>query len=160
MIPLAWVEALPDWANTLVLGQDLWKWIALLLLFGLALGAVIMVFRWGRRRPWDGSFRSYLRRMSTPLALLVLAPLLRLLAHQQINVSGAAAAVPDYVVEVACGVAVVWLIWLTASWVAEAILASPRIMPDSLDADLIRLTTRSIDFVAILAFLFRIAHKP
>ncbi len=98
MIPLAWVEALPDWANTLVLGQVLWKWIALVLLFGLALGAVIMVFRWGRRRPWDGSLGSYLRRMSTPLALLVLAPLLRLLARQLINVSGAGAAVPDYVV--------------------------------------------------------------
>jgi len=38
MIPMVWVEALPDWANTPVLGQVLWKWFALLLLFGLALG--------------------------------------------------------------------------------------------------------------------------
>ena len=28
MIPMAWIETFPDWANTLILGQVLWKWLA------------------------------------------------------------------------------------------------------------------------------------
>ena len=158
MIPLAWVEALPAWANTLVLGQVLWKWFAVLALFGLAVAAVIAVFRWGRRVPWDGSLRLYLRYLSTPLILLVLAPLLRFLTHNQINVTGFAAETPDYLIETAYGVAAVWLIWLTASWTAEAIIASPRISPESLDANLIRLAARFVSILAILVFLFRIAN--
>jgi len=158
MIPLAWVEALPDWANTPVLGQFLWKWFALLLLFGLAFGAVITVFRWVRRRPWDGSLRSYLRRLSTPVAILVLVPLLRYLSRYQINVSGTAAEVPDYLIEVAYDIAVVWIVWLTVSWIAEAIIASPRVSAKSLDAHLIRLAARSAGILAVFVLLFRVAH--
>jgi MscS family membrane protein len=88
MIPIAWVEALPDWANILVLNLLLWKWFALLLLFGLALGVVIAVVRWSRRGPWDGSLRSYVRRLGAPLLVLILAPILRYLVADQINVTG------------------------------------------------------------------------
>jgi len=158
MIPLAWVEALPDWANTLVLGQLLWKWLALLLLLGLAPAAVVLVYLWARRRSWDGSLRSYLRYLSTPVAILVLAALLWWFALAQINVTGSAVEVPDYVLAVAKGIAVVWLVWLTASWIAEAIIASPRIGPRSLNANLIRLAARSVGFLAVFVLLFRVAH--
>ena len=45
LIPMRWVEALPDWADTPVFGQVLWKWFALALLFGLAFAAVVVVLR-------------------------------------------------------------------------------------------------------------------
>jgi len=157
MIPMAWVEALPDWANTPVLGQVLWKWSALLLLFGLAIGTVLVVFLWGRRRPRDGSLWLYLRRLSAPVAILVLAPLLQHVTRVQINVTGSTAQLPFYLIEVALGVAVVWLVWLTVSWIAEAIIASPRVRSKSLDAHLIRLTARSVGIVAILVLMFRVA---
>jgi MscS family membrane protein len=158
MIPMAWVEALPDWANYAVLGQVLWKWFALLLLFGLALGAMIGVFRWSRRRPRDGSLWSFLRYLSTPLSIGVLAGLLQYLARHQINVTGNAAEVPDYLIEIAYSVAVVWLIWLSANQIAMSIVASSRIRPGSPDSHLIRLAARTIGIGAILLFIFRIAH--
>jgi MscS family membrane protein len=158
MIPMAWVEALPDWANTTVLGQVLWKWFALILLFGLALGAVIGVFRWSQRGPRDGSLRSFLRYISTPLSIVVFAGLVRYLARYQINVTGNAAAVPDYLIEIAYSVAVVWLIWLSANQIALAVVASSRIRPGSPDSHLIRLAARTIGIGAILVFIFRIAH--
>ncbi len=99
-----------------------------------------------------------MRYLAAPLAILAVAPLLRFLARKQINVTGSAAAAPDYLIEVASGVAAIWLLWLTASWIAEAIIASPAISSRSLDAHLIRLTARSVGILAIIALLFRLAH--
>jgi len=158
MIPMAWVEALPGWAKTPILGQVLWKWFAVLLLFGLALGAVIAVFRWGRRVSWDGSLRSYLRHLGAPLTILVLGLPLPFLARLQIHVTGPAAEAFDYLIEVAYGVAAVWLIWLTASGIAAAVIASPRISSESLDAHLIRLAARSVGILGIFVLVFRIAN--
>lgn len=159
MIPMVWVETLPEWTNTLVLGQVLWKWFAVLLLFGLATGVVIAVFRWSRRRRRNSSLRSYLRYISPPLVILVLEPLLDYFTAIQINTSGTAAEAPFYLLEVAHGVALVWLIWLTVNWVAEVIIASPGIRPKSLNASLIHLTARTVGIVAILMLLFRVAYE-
>jgi MscS family membrane protein len=158
MIPIAWVEALPAWAHIPVLGQVLWKWFAVVLLLGLTFGTVIAVFRWGRRAPWNGSLRSYLRHLSAPLAIFVLGLPVRFLGRFQINVTGSAAEAFDYLIEVANGVAAVWLIWVTASWIAAAVIASPRISSESLDAHLIRLAARSVGILAILVLMFRIAN--
>ena len=136
---MAWVEALPEWADTLIFGMVLWKWVAALLLFAAAFGAVAAVFRWGRRRPWDSSLRSYLRYLGAPATILVLAPILQNLSTLQINMSGHAAEAPFYLIEVARGVAIIWLIWLTLTWIAEAIIASPRVSSKSLDTHLLRL---------------------
>ena len=139
--------------------QVLWKWIALLVLFGLAFGSVLAIFRWARRGTWEGSLHSYLRRLSTPLAIFALAPLLQSFSTYQLNVTGEAADAPFLVIELAHGLAVVWLVWLTMSWIGEVIVASPRISARSLDAHLIRLATRSVGILAILVFVFRVAHE-
>jgi MscS family membrane protein len=159
MIPLAWVEALPDWANTAVLGQLLWKWLVLLLLFGVTVVMLLAVFRWSRRRPWDGTLRSYLRHLVTPLATLALATLMWYLATFQINVSGSAAEVPLYLARLASSLAVVWMIWLTAGRIAEAIIASPHIKSESLDAHLIRLAARIVGTLTILVLAFNLAEE-
>ncbi|MEN8800510.1 MAG: mechanosensitive ion channel family protein [Thiogranum sp.] len=158
MIPLAWVEALPDWANTVVLGQVLWKWMAMFMLLGLALSVLILVFLWTRRKSWDGSWRSYLRHLGTPVVILLIAPMLRSLAGDQINVTGSAAHMPDYIVEVAEGVALVWVVWLTANWIGLSIIASPRIDARSLEANLIRLAARFVGILATLVLVFRLVN--
>ena len=65
MIPPAWVDALPDWANFRILDQVLWKWIVLLLLVAVSVIAGVAVFRWSRGRARDGSLGSFLTRLST-----------------------------------------------------------------------------------------------
>lgn len=158
MIPSAWVEALPDWANITIVDQLLWKWFALLLLFGIALGGVAALLRKSRRGPWNGSLRSYLRRLSAPLLILGLAPLVQYFATIQINVTGAAAEVPDYLIEIAIVVAIVWVVWLTASWIAETIISSPRIHSESLDAHLVRLAARTVGILATIVLFVRVAN--
>jgi MscS family membrane protein len=85
--------------------------------------------------------------------------LLRYFFQNQINLTGVAAGVPDYLIEIVYGVAMVWLVWLTASWIAEAFIASPRINPDSLDANLVRLTARSVGTLAALVLAFDVLHE-
>jgi MscS family membrane protein len=157
LIPWAWVDALPTWANTPVWGQVTWKWIAVLALFVLAVVVVLAVYRLGRRRPWDGSFLSYLGRLGAPLAVIVMEPLLRFLVRVQINVTGVIAEAPDFVIEVASSLATIWLIWLSAAWLADAIVSSPKVNPKSLDAHLIRVTARLVGIAALTVFLFRLA---
>jgi len=158
MIPPAWVDALPGWANTSVLGQVLWKWFAVLLLFGLAAGLVFALFRWGLRRTWDGTLQSYLHRISTPITIILLVPVLQHFARIQINVSGPMAQAPDYILTIIHAIAVVWSLWLTLSWIAEAIITLPRISSKSLVAHLIRLAARTFAILAILVLLFGYAH--
>jgi MscS family membrane protein len=158
MIPMAWVEVFPGWANTLILGQVLWKWFAVLVLFGLAIVAVIAAFRWRRGMRGNSSLKSYLRHISPPLVVLILEPLLDYLIAVQINTSGVAAEAPFYLLGVARGLALIWLIWATVNWIAHAITASPRIKAGSLDASLVYLAARSLGIVVIAVLLFRMAY--
>jgi MscS family membrane protein len=124
----------------------------------LAFAAVRAVFRWGRRTSWDGSFASYRRYLSTPLAIFVFVVFLRWLAIHQLNVTGSAAEVFNYVFRTARGLAAVWIAWLTARWITDAIIASPEISPQSLDASLLRLVARVIGFLGVFVLVFRVAH--
>lgn len=154
MIPLAWIETLPDFANTPVLGQLLWKWVLLIVVWGLALWVMVAVWRWVRRKPWEGSLGSYVRYLISPLTILVLVSLLRHVEGNQILVSGFAADATRILLELASSVAGVWIIWLTAGRVADIIVMLPRIQIQSLDAHLVRLATRVIGLAAMLALIF------
>ena len=156
MIPVEWVESLPGWANTTVAGLVLWKWIALVLLVALMFVIVFITYRWGRRKEFDGSFRSYLRYINAPLAFLALIPVVQYVADDQIHVTGAVADLLQSTIFVSYGITAVWLVWLTTNQVAEAIIASPVIKARSLDASLLRLASRTIGVVAILVLVFKI----
>ena len=159
MIPLTWVEALPEWANFELAGQLLWKWIALLVLSGLALALVIAVFLWQRRCARSTFTLSYLCSLSTPLALLLLANVLWLFALYQLNVTGGAAALPGYLQKMTHGIVAVWIILLTMHWLVESIIDSPQVTTQGLNASLIRLGIRFIGFIVVFVFLFRILHE-
>ena len=158
MISPEWIEALPEWTKAPLWGFVLWKWVMVVMLLGLASALVVVIFRMGRHAPWNGSPLSFLRRLSAPLAIIAFSQLLEYLFETQINLAGPASGGPDYLFEVAHGLAVVWVIWLTASWVADAVIASPLVSPNSLDANLIRLAGRVTGILAALVLLFRMAH--
>jgi len=76
----------------------------------------------------------------------------------QINVKGPASRLPYYLIEIAQSLAGVWIVWVSARWAAEAIIASPHIDPHSLNASLTRLTARVVGVLALAVFLLRVAH--
>ena len=147
MIPLDWVEALPDWARELYLGQALWQWMAYILLLGLAVTLVGLVHRWARRLPRDEWLRSHLRRMAVPLAIVVLSLLLRDFAIRQIGISGTSVIVTHLALSAITVLAAAWLVMLVGGAVAQMIVNSPRIDPQSVDASLVRITARLVSLV-------------
>lgn len=158
MIPMRWVEALPPWANSMLFGQVVWKWVALGLLLTLFSGLTLTVFRWSRGRAMSASLGSYLRHVSTPVVILALAPLTGFLLRAQINLTGRPAEAADYSIVLAIGLGWVWAVWVTASWIADAVIASPRINPRSLNASLIRLGARSVGMLGAFVLLLRVAN--
>ena len=160
MIPVMWVESLPDWSKVLVFEQVLWKWIVELLLIGLVAALIVVLYKITRIRPWDGTYRTYLPRIITPLALICLMVLLEAFILKHVVSTGLARSVYSYLTEMAVYVGVVWLIWLTMKWVADAVIAaSPRISEDSLDAHLVKFAERSIGILLIIGFVFQFLHN-
>jgi MscS family membrane protein len=159
MIPMEWVEALPEWANYAVYGQVVWKWLSVMLLVGIGLGVVSVVNRWARSKVRDSSFSSYLRYLSTPLALMIVLPLWRYFAWEQINVTGAGVELSHSILFVLYGITLVWFVWLSANQVAEAIISSPRIKAESLNASLLRLVSRTIGVIAIIVLFIRMLNE-
>jgi MscS family membrane protein len=49
IIPKAFIDRLPNWMRIEVYGQDAWQWIGLIFYFCFATGAVLLLYRGGRR---------------------------------------------------------------------------------------------------------------
>jgi MscS family membrane protein len=92
-----------------------------------------------------------------PVAIAAVAQLVFYLGTFQINPPGLGQKALDFAVDIAQGVALVWALWLVSGGVAEAIIASPRIGTESLDAHLVRLAARVLGILVIAALGFRVA---
>jgi MscS family membrane protein len=151
MISMRWVKALPDWAREVYFDQAFWQWLALALLLVLAVVLVVLVRRWSRRRPREDSVRSHLRRVAVPVVLLVLGLLLRDFAIRQIGLSGTTVAVAHLALRGITVLAGAWLTMVLGGAVAQMIVSSPRIDPQSVDASMVRITARLVSLaVAVL----------
>jgi MscS family membrane protein len=160
MIPVIWVESLPDWSKVLVFNQSLWKWVIELLLTVLVTALIVILYKITRIRQWDGTYRSYLPYISVPLALIFLIYLMEAFILKQVISSGLARSLFSYLSEMAVYVGAVWFVWLTMKWVADAVIArSPRISEGSLDAHLIKFTERTIGIMLIIGFVFQFLHN-
>ncbi len=154
LIPPGWLEAAPAWAKAPVFGQVVWKWLALALLLLLVFGAVALLHRricWGLR---ERSCRAYLRRLVVPVSVFLLMPLVDYLITYQINVTGAGAWFVVVLIRAVSYLVAIWVTYLVALAIAEAIIASPKISPESLDAHLLRLAGRVVGAGAAIALLF------
>lgn len=160
MIPVMWVESLPDWSKVIVFDQVLWKWIVELLLAGLVITLIIVLYIITRTRPWDGTYRTYLPRVITPLALIILMVLMEAFILEHVVSTGLARTVYSYLTEMTVYLGAIWLVWLTMKWVADAVIThSPRINEGSLDAHLIKFAERTIGILLIIGFVFQFLHN-
>ncbi len=153
MIPYRWVLAMPEWLRASLWGQAAWKWIALLLLLAGCIPIVGLAFRLSRINEERGPFLRALARFSLPLVLLVATPLGAWLALVQVNLVGSVGSAVEIVATTIMLVAASWVAWRSAPVVAEAVLASPRIPRESVDAHLIRLAARVLGILGALALL-------
>lgn len=142
MVPFSWIQAMPEWLRTPILGQSVWKWLALavvIALFALILWFAYWLSQWGsEERP----FLQALARLALPVIVLVATPAVAYVALAQINIIGEVGGAIELIVTATIYLAGAWISWRIAPVIAEAIIASPRIAPQSIDAHLIRICAR------------------
>ena len=153
MIPYRWIQALPAWLRTPLGGQAGWKWIALALVLGLFVLLARSAYSLSRRGNSEHPFLQALAQLTLPAFFLLATPVLAYLALVQINMTGHSGSMIELAVTAVMFIAGAWLSWRIAPVVAEAIIASPSIAPESIDAHLIRICTRLLGIVGAAALL-------
>lgn len=144
MVPYHWVQAMPAWLLSPLAGQAGWKWIALALVLGLAAVLLRLVFRLSHSGNSGHPFLRALAQVSLPAFFLAAVPVVAYVALIQLNMRGRVGSAIELMATAVVYVAGAWISWRTAPVVAEAIIASPQIAPESIDAHLIRICTRLV----------------
>jgi MscS family membrane protein len=153
MVPFAWIQSLPAWLRAPIAGQAGWK------LIGLAVILIVLVlFLWGAYRVSQlGShqhpFLRALAQFAMPASVLAATPAVAYFALVQLNVIGPLGSAIELAATAVMFLAGAWVAWRFAPVIAEAIIASPKIGPESIDAHLIRVGARLLGIVGGLAFI-------
>jgi MscS family membrane protein len=154
------IHKFPNWLKYGIYRQAVWKWIALLILilvYGMLVMAVHRVARY--RLTGVHSAIAELRRLVTPVALLALTPMLRDVANRQLTLTGWVSGGVSLAAETIYYFSLAWIAWKGAMIVAELIIASPRIAPESLDAHLLRLGAKAFGIVVAVAIVLYVGSQ-
>ena len=141
MIPYAWIQSLPGSLRAPLAGQAGWKWIGSALILG-----VLALFLWFAYRVsqlgHEHPFLQALAQFAMPASILAATPAAVYLALVQLNLIGTAGSAVQLAATAVMFLAGAWMVWRLAPVVAEAIIASPRVAPEGIDAHLIRVAAR------------------
>lgn len=159
MISSRTIEGFPEWLKQSVYRQAVWKWIALAIVISMTAVLVGVVHRLTRRGLSGHSSRAHLHRLATPLTLLILTPLVLNLANRQLSLTGWVSSGLAIVIETVTYFSLAWTTWTGSMAVAEAVISSPKIPDQSLNAHLLRLAARTFGIVAVIAIIFYVSNQ-
>ena len=144
LIPHAWLQSSPAWLRTPLAGQAVWKWIALFLMLGVFVALLRWVYRLSRLGSDEHPFLQALAQSTLPAFLLIAMPVIAYMSLAQINLIGGVGSAVGLAATAILFLAGAWIAWRIAPVVAEAIIASPKIPLESIDAHLIRISARLV----------------
>jgi len=153
LVPHRWIQALPAWCRATLAGQAGWKWIGMALVLGVFALFLRLAYLLSRRGSERHPFLQALAKAALPAFLLLATPVIAYLARVQINFIGNVGSAIELAATAVVFLSGAWISWRVAPVVAEAIIASPRIAPESIDAHLIRICARLLGIVAGMTFL-------
>ncbi|MCL4176801.1 MAG: mechanosensitive ion channel family protein [Verrucomicrobia bacterium] len=153
MIPHTWIHALPGWLRAPWAGQAGWKWISLILVMGVFALLLRSAYRLSHRGNPQHPFLQALAQLCLPAFFLLATPGVAYVALVQINLIGNVGSAIELLASAVMFLASAWICWRVAPVIAEAIIASPKIAPESIDAHLIRICTRLFGIIAGASFL-------
>jgi MscS family membrane protein len=159
MIPAAVLRIVPQSLRDFWLDTPKWKVIVVVLVSALAALLLFVFHRAINRRETDNRLGFLLRRVLTPIAILVVVWSLKDFIADQINVSGAFSAVVDVMATILIHAAAVWLLWLAVLAIFERIVQARNIPEESFDAHLWRLGARTIGTAVSVVIIGRAAQE-
>jgi MscS family membrane protein len=147
--PPKWTEILPGWAAAEIHEQTLWQWITLALVLLVFIALNIGIWRlFGKLSRNMSLFAGNILRILPPVALSLTSTQTILLVDDTINITGRLC-----IFLIQFFSAVRWFGWAwcairVGEAIAELIILSPRVEPESIDASLVRTVSRLICITA------------
>jgi MscS family membrane protein len=138
----AWILGMPVWLRIPLAEQSAWKWIALALVLVFFALFLRLAYRLSRRGSSRHPVLQALAQVALPAFVIMGTQAVVVLALGPINLFGSVASAIELAATAVMFLAGAWLSWRMAPLVAEAIIASPHIAPESIDAHLIRICMR------------------
>ncbi len=153
MIPPGGVQVMPAWLRTPLADQALWKWLGL----AIVLAVFVLILWVGSRISRLGDdrhpFVHALAQLALPISVLAATPAVAYLALTQLNLIGETGIAVGVAATVIMFLTAAWLSWRIAPVIAEAIISSPKIGSESIDAHLIRVSARLLAICGSAALL-------
>lgn len=151
------VHALPDWMRNRVGGQAIWQWVGLVIVTLLGITVMLTAYRLGRWK--TGGMRGsgvvrYCITLLFPVAAVAVPIYVEKFVAEQLVISGAALAVVKFATGIGFLIAIVVVIMSAGNRISEVIISSPKIHPQGLDAQLVRIVSRVVCLVTgVIVFL-------
>ena len=151
-----YVLEFPPWLLAVHYEQAMWQWLALIAISAFFTGVLCLILRVESRiRHPQGALLSSLRRLISPIFVLVLLAIYGWIIDDVINLTGSVLATMELVVTSLQVLTFAAIAVVLANVLAALIISSPRIRSESLDASLIRLVLRVLGFVVAGFILFQ-----
>ncbi len=153
LIPIWLVNAVPDNMHGLWLDTPAWKLVLVSILAAVVLIVAVVIFRILRRiRPQTNLGRLRLQLLM-PIAVLFALKLLIPIMTREINLSGQASDLGDFIRTTLDYLAWAWLFWVAIRAVFEVFIGSPKIQDESFDANMLRLISRIVGTFGVILLL-------
>jgi MscS family membrane protein len=149
----------PGWLKYSVYRQAVWKWLALLLLTAITVLVVVAIHRLARRGFSGQAVTTQLRRLATPVTLLLLTPLVLDVANRELTLTGWVSESLTLLADAIAYFSLAWIAWTGSMLVAETVICLPKIPAQSLNAHLLRLTARIAGTVAVIVIIFYVSNQ-
>ncbi len=161
ILPIRWMLTFPAWAKAQIAGVASWQWLGLISGLVVCVGFVYGMYRLGRflasLRPEESGPRWH--ALLTPLAMILVSAVPVPLLCAIFRVGGTPRVVITFVQTGALYLSAAWLSMISASLLAEAIVASEHLRRGSLDSQLIRLGMRFAGIAIAIGFLIQGSYE-
>jgi MscS family membrane protein len=153
LIPVALVSAIPNSLKKTFLDTPIWKIIATVATMVLAGALLVLWHRAAATRSPKNRIAYLLFRMLSPIAIIVIALVLRDFFDVQVNTAGRFSRIVDFGLTALIYLAWAWIFWLAALAFFEAVVLDPKFPDESLDANMLRLIAQIVGIIGGIMLL-------
>lgn len=156
LLPPRWAFLLPKWSMVTVESNTIWQWMALFILIGITLLAISLAMGFFRNKSLknESDFKKGVLKLCFTVTSIAIAAASRYLIKDVINLSGSVALLFSVgTLSAFIWIFGAWTLFGACSLVADIVIMSPKVDPNSVDASLLRTVSRLIGIFAALSLL-------
>jgi MscS family membrane protein len=158
LVPIKLIESLPSWARSVYYDFAVWQWIGTMLTLAMGFLVIMLIYaliRWWTKGRDEASIWRGMIRLMLPLSAAVIVQIAGYIIDEHIGMSGLVYDVIESLTWALFLIFVIWFVMAFGRFVANAIIASPRIDPRGIHAGLTKIACNLIALAIAGAILFK-----